>query len=159
MKIILPVLVLTVFLTGCDESRVYEKNYDIENRTWRINDKPEFEFDITENQGSYNLYCDIRNAVAFPYSRLFFNYYLVDSAGVTLKKELKEVMLFDPKTGKPFGQSGLGDIYDHRIQILKGYHFPYNGAFKVRFEQYMRTDTLQGILAVGLRIEKNAEEQ
>ena len=63
-------------------------------------------------------------------------------------------MLFDPKTGKPFGRSGLGDIYDHRLQFIKNFKFPYSGKFRMKFKQEMRKDSLDGILAVGLRVEK-----
>ena len=157
MRIFFPFIMLAVLFSACDENRVYEKNNDFQNRYWVVNEKPAFEFDIAEDQYNYNLYCDIRNTVSFPYSRLFFNYQLEDSAGVVLQKKLTEKTLFDPKTGKPFGSSGLGDIYDHRVTILSNYHFPYKGKYRVRFEQYMRLDTLPGVLAVGLRVEKRTE--
>lgn len=152
-------LMTALLLSACDESRVYEKNFDFEGRYWPVTQKPEFEFEITDHKINYNLYCNVRNTVSFPYSRLFINYYLEDSSGVALQTKLTPVFLFDQFSGKPQGSSGLGDIYDQSIPILKEFHFSNPGRYKIRFEQYMRTDSLQGILAVGLRVEKTTSGQ
>jgi gliding motility-associated lipoprotein GldH len=158
MRTVVFVLLVTMLFSACDEGRVYEKNFDFKDRFWPVSQKPEFEFEITDNQANYNLYCNIRNSVSFPYSRLFINYSLEDSAGTPLQKQLKPAFLFDQQSGKPEGVSGLGDIYDQRIPLLSNYHFSSPGRYKIRFEQYMRTDSLQGILAVGLRVEKASGE-
>jgi gliding motility-associated lipoprotein GldH len=151
-------LVTSVILIACDENRVYEKNIDFDQRFWAVQDSAEFEFDVKNNAINYNLYCDIRNSVSYEWSRLFFNYILMDSTGRVLKKNLAELMLFDPKTGEPEGNSGLGDIYDHRVPIVKNFKFPYSGKFKMKFKQEMRKDSLEGILAVGLRVEKTVAQ-
>jgi gliding motility-associated lipoprotein GldH len=158
MRIAVFVLLITMLFSACDEERVYEKNFDFEDRFWPVSQKPEFEFEIHDNKANYNLYCNIRNSVSFPYSRLFINYSLEDTTGVSLKKQLTPAFLFDQHSGKPEGTSGLGDIYDQRIPLLRNYHFPNPGKYRIRFEQYMRTDSLQGILAVGLRVEKAMTE-
>ncbi|MBA4057153.1 MAG: gliding motility lipoprotein GldH [Marivirga sp.] len=152
---ILPALCISVlFLTGCDDTRVFEQITDFEKRQWLIAEKPQFEFDIENINVKYNLYGDIRNSVSYPYSRFFFTYYLQDSTGVELQSKLMTEFLFDAKTGKPFGKSGIGDLYDHRFLLLRNYQFKHKGTYKVTFEQFMRMDTLPGILAVGLRVEK-----
>jgi gliding motility-associated lipoprotein GldH len=66
--------------------------------------------------------------------------------------------LFDQKTGRPNGSSGLGDLFDHRISLLSNYHFERPGAYTVSLEQFNRRDTLQGVLAVGVRVELVGEE-
>jgi gliding motility-associated lipoprotein GldH len=150
------VLLLVVLLTGCgDDTRVFEKNYDFEGRYWAINDRPPFDFTIQDTTLPYTAYCNIRNSVSYPYSRIFVRYTLKDSTGVELKKDMVGEFLFDQKTGVPLGVSGLGDIYDQKLPILKNFKFPYAGKYSVQFEQFMRTDSLQGILAVGLRVEKS----
>lgn len=154
MRIIFPFLLLAVFLSACDDTRVYEKNLDFEQRHWLVNDSAAFEFEIKDTTLRYNLYCNLRNTVSFPYARLFVNYHLEDSTGKPLQKRLIQTFLFDQNTGKPQGTSGLGDIYDHRIRLISNYRFPHAGKYNMRFEQYMRKDTLEGILAVGLRVEK-----
>jgi gliding motility-associated lipoprotein GldH len=154
MRIVLFLCVTTLLLVACDENRVSEQITDLEQRQWLVNDKPQFEFAVNDVNKQYNLYCNIRNSVAYPYSRFFFTYYLQDSSGFELKKDLVTEFLFDAKTGKPFGKSGIGDLYDHQFLLLKNYQFKNKGVYRVKFEQFMRMDTLPGILAVGLRVEK-----
>jgi gliding motility-associated lipoprotein GldH len=144
---------LALALSACDQDRVYELNYDFDKRYWLAGEQPEFEFEITDTTLRYNLYCNIRNSVSYPYSRLFLNYSLQDSSGKPLLEKMTQTFLFDKSTGKPQGSSGLGDIYDQRI-FLTNHQFTYSGKYKMKFEQYMRMDTLPGVLAVGLRVEK-----
>jgi gliding motility-associated lipoprotein GldH len=158
MKVLLMVTVLAVLFSACDESRVYEQNYDFNDRYWLVNEQPVFEFEIKDTVSQYNLYCNLRNSVSFPFSRLFINYSLQDSTGNPLNKKLTEAFLFDPQTGKPQGSSGLGDIYDQQISLNSQYRFPYAGKYKVQFGQSMRVDSLEGVLAVGLRVEKVVKE-
>jgi gliding motility-associated lipoprotein GldH len=154
MRIFFAIVLLALFIAGCDDTRVYEVNHDFETRAWPVTEKPEFEFDISNTVEKYSLYCNIRNSVAFPYSRLFFKYELKDSTGKLLEGKMIPGFLFDQHTGKPQGSSGLGDIYDQRFSIISNYQFPAPGKYKVSFEQFMRQDTLEGILAVGLRVER-----
>lgn len=149
-------IVLTV--AACDDSRVYEKNHDFENRQWIVDTKPSFEFVIEDTTATYNLYCNIRNSVGYPFSRIFIQYSLNDSIKSVDKSALLGHTLFDPKTGEPSGTSGLGDIYDHQVPIVKGQRFSRSGTYEVTLQQNMRRDTLEGILAVGIRVEKVSPE-
>jgi gliding motility-associated lipoprotein GldH len=141
-------------LVGCDETRVYEVNQDFGEQYWRVQEQPVFEFVIENEKEPYTLYCNLRNSVSYPYSRIFLNYTLKDSTDSVIKKELISSFLFDKKTGQPLGVSGLGDIYDHQVALLKNFSFEKPGKYTVQFEQFMRTDTLKGILAVGVRVER-----
>jgi gliding motility-associated lipoprotein GldH len=146
------------FLAACDQGRVYEYDQEFKEQVWKSADTATFEFSIHDIGKKYNIFYNIRNSLEFPYARLFVNYSLEDSAGAVLGKKLISEFLFDQKTGKPFGDSGLGDIYDHQFPILKSYEFRYPGKYKLKLEQFMRTDTLKGVLAVGARIEQAKTE-
>jgi gliding motility-associated lipoprotein GldH len=152
MRIIFFAAMVTLLLTGCDSNRVYEKNIEFSDRTWKIAKPAKFDFQITDATKKYNLLMDIRNSIEYPYARLFVNYDL-KSDSASLAKELISVYLFDQKTGKPFGESGIGDIYDHQFPILKNYTFKKTGTYQMNFQQFMRQDTIPGILAIGLRVE------
>lgn len=149
--------IIALFFISCDDQRVYERNIDFDSRNWLITEKPELEFEITDTLQAYNLYGNVRNSLDYPFARIFVTYYLQDSTGALMEKDLVSGFLFDEKTGEPFGDSGLGDIYHHRIPLAINFRFPYAGRYRMVFEQYMRTDTLEGVLAVGLRVEKAAK--
>ena len=153
MRKLLVLIILWVFITACDDSRYYEKNTDFEKGYWLISDKPSFEFEIIDPSLQYNLYITLRNESDYPYSNLYFTYKLMDDNGSLIKKDLTSEFLFDKKLGKPLGESGLGDIYNHRFSLLNDFTFPHPGKYTLSYDQFMRTDTLSGILSVGLRIE------
>ncbi len=144
---------LAIALISCDNSRVYEVNHDFNERTLKITEAPEFEFIIKDLGKRYNIYYNVRNSLDYPYARLFVNYSLRDSTGTELSKKMVSEFLFDQKTGQPLGSSGLGDVYDHRFPLLKEFEFKQQGKYKITLEQFMRMDTLPGILAVGARVE------
>ena len=158
MRLLVLSCLIWVAFSACDQSRVYEQNTDFAERYWMVSEKPEFEFTIEKPADRYVVYGNIRNSVSYPYARIFFNYYLQDSTGAEIEKKLVTQYLFDAKTGKPLGNSGLGDIYDHSFELLKNYQFKHRGKYKIKFEQLMRIDTLQGILTVGVRIENTSAE-
>lgn len=159
MRFVIVVLFSALVLAGCDDTRLYETNHDFANQYWTVQDTPAFQFTVKDTVQSYNLYCNLRNSVSYPYARIFISYALLDSSGTEVKRELINGYLFDKKTGEPLGTSGLGDIYDQQLPLLMNYSFTHPGNYSIRFEQFMRTDTLQGVLAVGLRVERTVAEK
>ncbi|MEO9482516.1 MAG: gliding motility lipoprotein GldH [Ekhidna sp.] len=146
------IIALFAVLTSCDSNRVYEDYNDMEEAFWHLDSVQRFDFQIGDTTQSYNLLGTFRNASSYPFYNLYFQYTLEDSSGNVLRQELKQVDLFDPKTGEPYG-SGLGDLFDHSFILEEGYKFGDTGMHSLSFQQYMRRDTLPFILAVGARIE------
>lgn len=151
--------VLILSLASCDPDRVFEKNQDIENTSWKKEDTVSFEFEIPDSTLSYNLYYTVRYNNTYPKYNLFTRYFLYDSSHHLLKtpKLPEDMYLFDIKTGRPYGK-GLGDVFDQKISFLKDYRFPYQGKYQLKVVQYMR-DPISGILSFGLRVEKSAAEK
>ncbi|MBS1557574.1 MAG: gliding motility lipoprotein GldH [Bacteroidetes bacterium] len=155
MKFLFFAAAVSGLLIACDSQRLFEKNTEFKERIWKISEPAEFEFQISDTVKKYNLLLNVRNSLDYPYARLFFNYELTSPDHQLLSKNLVAEFLFDQKTGQPFGTSGLGDVYDHRFPLLKNYVFKKPGAYHLRVEQFMRVDSLPGIVAVGLRVETN----
>lgn len=153
MRSLLVIIFFAAVLAGCDPNRVFEDNKDFDKKAWIVNDTANFEFTIDDEAALYNLHCNIRNSIDYPYSRIFVNYWLEDSTHHVLSAKLVSSYLFDVKTGEPNGSSGLGDIYDHRFPLIQNTKFK-TGKYFVKLQQYMRTDTLHGVLAAGVRIER-----
>ena len=143
---------LLLLSSSCDDNRVYEKNIDFPNQRWAIDSIPSFEFEISDASQPYNIYWNVRNTVAYPYRNLYLTYYIEDTAGRSITTDLHNMLLFEPKTGKPYG-SGLGDIFSHQFMALPNFKFDQAGVYRIRLEQYMRTDTLPEVVSVGTRVE------
>ena len=95
----------------------------------------------------------IRNTSDYPWSRFFAALVIRDSTGQRLDSLLTQVVLFDPVTGKPNGESGLGDLYEHDIPVIRSWKPPYDGKFTLSLTQMMRVDSLSGIVSAGVRLE------
>lgn len=137
---------------GCDSNSVFNGKKDFSEKYWSFNDPAEFEFEIKETAKPYNFFLNVRNTSRYQFQNIYLQYYLEDSTGMLLAKELKNIQLFNSITGVPLGE-GIGDIFDIEKIVLEGYSFQNPGKYKLRFDQFMRQDTLPEILSVGLRIE------
>ena len=143
---------LLFIVSGCDSNRVFEGKKDFSEKYWGFNNPAEFEFEISKTGKNYNLLFNIRNTAKYQYQNIYLQYYLEDSTGRLLSKELKNIQLFNPITGVPLGK-GLGDLYDIERTFLENYTFATKGKYKLRIDQFMRQDSLPEILSVGLRVE------
>nr|WKN36910.1 gliding motility lipoprotein GldH [Tunicatimonas sp. TK19036] len=147
------ILFVIMSLIGCDGNRLYEQNVNFEKKAWAVDSLPVFRFQIENPEQPYNIYWNVRNTVAYPYRNLYLTYYLEDTLGNTIVKDLQNMELFESRTGKPYG-SGLGDIFTHQILAIPNYQFDTAGMYQIRLQQYMRRDTLPEILSIGVRIEE-----
>ena len=153
MRIYFSIAVILILLVGCDSRRVFEDNVEFRQRNWKITEPVQFEFQISDVSKKYNVLMNIRNSLDYPYARIFVNYNLQKQDTTSLSQKMIAEYLFDQKTGKPSGTSGIGDLYDHQFSILKNYSFEKAGIYKMKLDQFMRMDTIPGILAVGVRVE------
>lgn len=145
---------LVVGFSSCDSNRIYETNKDFDQAQWLLNDTTRFTFEVPDTTQAYNVLVNVRNTSEYETARLFMYYTLRDSAGQVLNAKQLELFLFDKKTGEPFGESGIGDIYAHQFTTEAAKHFPYRGAYSISLVHAMRTDTVAEILSVGARVEK-----
>jgi len=145
-----------ILIDGCDKQRVFEENLEFKNRSWIVTDEPVFEFAVLDSAETYSLYYNVRNSLDYPYARIFVTGTIYDSTGREMVRKMVYNDLFDEKSGKPFGESGLGDLYDHQFPLWTQFNFPNRGKYSVKLTQFMRQDTLQGILAVGVRVARRS---
>lgn len=151
-------LLFIIILASCDDSRIFEDNTDIDNKIWIADSTVSFQFNVPDLKENYNLYFNVRNTASYPFENIYIRYQLSDTLNNQLKNELLNYNLFDPKTGEPYG-SGLGDVFDHQLILLKDYKFERPGPYVLEFKQYMRMDSLPEILSTGIRVEFAKERQ
>ncbi len=146
---LLSITILMLF-AQCDSNRVME-NFSNLSGFWHKDSVVAFSFDIEDLEKTYNLKAEFSNRFTYPYHNLYFNYRLTSGDSV-LEKELKEIILFDPKTGKPNG-AGAGNLFSHEIYLLQNYTFGAMGEYRIELEQFMRMDSLPDIERIGARVE------
>ncbi len=147
--------ILAVGVWACDPGAVHKDLAKFDDYKWAADDIKKFEFEIKDNTEVYQLNYLLRNAINYPFYNIYLKTWLRDSTGQDLKSGMEEVILFDEKTGKPFGD-GLGDLFDPRVTAsqYRGLKFPYAGKYTFEMQQNMRPDPLVGILSIGFEIVK-----
>jgi gliding motility-associated lipoprotein GldH len=146
-------LCLLLCFASCDESIVYKAHEDIEDGLWYIKTKPEFKVEIKDTATAYNVYYLFRNTLQYPYYNLYITRQLTGPDGKLISNSLEELFVSNEITGKPFGK-GLGDLFDHKVPVLKNYTFPRSGTYTFTLSQSMRQNPLPFILSVGISVEK-----
>jgi len=137
-------------LISCDRNRIFEKNTEIENQVWSLDQSIEFTPIILDTLEISNVYLNIRNTDEYSYSNLYLfvtttaptGYWIIDTV---------EIVMAD-KRGKWTG-SGFGGVFYNQKLFKTDVRFPYPGSYSFKVEHGMRVEDLKGIRDVGLRIE------
>lgn len=146
---------LMFVLSGCDTTRISEEVRNFEDRSWLYTSPERFDFNINDISIEYNLNLYLRYTNNYPFSNIYLRYQLMDSLdSKKVEGEVKNVELFNPKDGKPIGKSSIGDIYEIKIPVTSSHKFDTSGPYALRVRQFMRRDTLNELVSVGLRIER-----
>lgn len=143
--------IAVVSFTSCDGKRVFEKNAELPDNVWNVNNVVKFDVDITDAKTPANFYVNVRNADGFPYSNLYL-YIKTKFPNGQESNDTLECVLAD-ETGKWLGD-GMGDIYDNQIAFKRNVRFPVTGKYTFEMQHGMRVENLPLIMDVGLRIEK-----
>ncbi|OFY63591.1 MAG: hypothetical protein A3H98_06350 [Bacteroidetes bacterium RIFCSPLOWO2_02_FULL_36_8] len=146
---------LLLFLTSCDNSRIYEKNTDIEDFIWNKGNKILHEFTVEDTSLSYNLIFNIRHTIHYQFQNIYIQYELKAPDGQVITK-LENIRTADVLNEKWVGEI-LGDIIDLSSPVtgFQNHKFKIKGNYRVSLEQFMRVDHLIGVMSVGVRLEKN----
>lgn len=144
-------LLLLVFITACDRNVVFEKNLKIPSETWHQDSILKLSTEISDTIQLYDIYLNLRHSTQYGYRNfyLFFETIMPDG---NIVRDTLECLLAD-RTGKWHG-SGFGRIKTNSFLFRESVWFPQEGIYHFRMEQAMREETLEGIIDVGLRIER-----
>ncbi len=139
------------FITqSCDKKWVFEDYAEIENNTWLKDSLIKFDFVVSDTVKYHNLYINIRNTVDYQYRNLWLFVSVKPPGGEVLTDTL-DFPITDP-SGKWLG-SGMGKVRDNRFFYRRNVYFPQSGEYQVTIQQGMRTGELEGINAIGFRVE------
>jgi gliding motility-associated lipoprotein GldH len=138
---------------ACEGNTIYQKVYTLSNKIWPATAIQHFTFHVSDTIQAYEIILLITNNPTYPYQNLFVSYDLQNEKEHLLKRELQEYRLFEPKTGKPIG-AGWCKKKSHQFILLQGYQFPSPGTYHLYLTQFMRTEDLAGIEAIGIQVSK-----
>lgn len=144
-------LIFIFLLAACQMEPGFEENTSLGDTGWPEKQTLAFAVPEIKENGLYDLETFIRQDNNYPFYNCYFIAEIKTEKGTTLKKGLVEAIFYDPKTGKPKGQ-GLGDLFNHRYKIFRQISLKKGDKIQVQFRQFMRRDTLTGIISVGFAL-------
>jgi gliding motility-associated lipoprotein GldH len=145
------VVILMLLFISCDPNQVYEENREISEYSWHKDSVIHFSVNIQDTINPHNIYVNVRNTSQYAMQNLFLFITTTSPNGSTLTDTF-ECYLADDR-GKWTG-NGWGDIYDNQFVYKQNIRFPISGNYRFEYVQAMRTETLEYISDIGLRIEK-----
>lgn len=144
-------LFLAIVFTSCDPNRIYEENVDIEDASWKRENKAVFEFFIEDTVSFHNLYINFRHAGNYHYRNL---YLFSEIRGPEKLSSVDTVQMILADSRGKWNGKGIGDLYDYKFMFKKDVRFPKKGEYSIELEQGMRDVELNNVTDIGIRIEK-----
>lgn len=130
---------------------IYQSTIALADYCWPVSKVLDFPFQIKDAKPTYDIFLVVSNTQDYPYQNLYIACYLEDDAGHLTHQALKNYPLFDMKTGRPLG-SGLWQSKKQELAMINDQQFPHPGLYTLRLEHFMRTATLPGLQAVGIKV-------
>ncbi|MBN2165674.1 MAG: gliding motility lipoprotein GldH [Marinilabiliaceae bacterium] len=152
--LLVSLFVIIMIFASCDNRNIIDEYVTIPQNGWNKDSIAIFNFDITNNQPSYNIYLNIRNTPEYPNANLWLFCDIVSPSGFA-ERDTVECILANTH-GKWYG-SGWGGTYHLKLPYKLNIKFKNAGLYKFRITQGMRTNVLKGIHNIGVRVEYSKE--
>ena len=133
VRALLPMVFALLLLAACTDTARYDHYQSVE-KPWTKDHIYYFTYDIDDNTVPYDLALEIRNNDLYPYQNLWL-----------LCSE-------EPPVGPMTHDAGIA-IHHLSVPLRSRYRSPHKGQYTLGIRQGMRDEQLNGIEAIGLRIE------
>ena len=144
-------LITAAFLISCGKNVVFSDSVPMPGKTWRLENAPDFNFQMKDTINSNDLYFILRTGSSYPYRNIYLFVTTTAPDGKSITDTL-DYNLADEK-GKWHGK-GFGDIHELKLPYKKNVFFPVPGNYQITVRHGMRIIDLKGVYDFGLRVEK-----
>jgi len=147
---ILIFLTLVLFLGACQQYSFDEKK-EINEEKWSYKDSLEFEFEVTDIEKVYNIYLEVKHQSDFLYQNIYTMVLVQFPDG----KERKQQVSLELADGKGEWQGKCSGKYcTRRMSFMPNAVFDQKGKYRLKFNQFTRQETIEGIQSFRLIVEK-----
>lgn len=154
--IILIAIAFVVVVSACNSDIVYDDTQKVNEKAWNMNDKLEYEVNITDTRSLYDFAINVRNTTDYPYCNIYFFIKTTFPDGSIRRQDTVECYLAYLDGG--WNGKGSGHIRDNRFWFTQKVSFPQKGKYRFEITQATRDTNLVGIKDVGLHIEYHTEK-
>ena len=153
---LLGISIALLFLSGCGQQYVFQKEYPIADAKWSYSDTLDFDLTIEDTTDIYNIYLDITHTVDYSKQNLYALVYTKFPSGERLKEQVS--LELANKLGLWNGDC-KGESCTVRIPLQVGAYFNKKGNYTFTIEQFMRINPLEGIQKIGLVVEDTSQNR
>lgn len=156
MKIRVSILFIAalLFLSSCGEQPLYEKVYSFKDRTWNLNNKPEYTVDITDTTSVYDITLTLRTTTDYKYNNLWIFLTTKIPNGETERKPFQ--IRIANEDGSWIGRK-TGTIVETDLNF-RSRKLPLKGTYTFTVEQGITQSEIDEVLDLGLKIEKQKKD-
>ena len=148
---------LILSFSSCNKSQVYKEFKTLPNYTWeRIEKGKSIEFDninIENEEDVYDISFHIRHTPYITEDEIKFKLKITSPSSI-VRESVHTVKLKD-KEGKEWLGEAMGDIIDLEVDLKTFYSFIERGLYKIELVNMGQKYQLQGIMEVGIEINKS----
>ena len=140
----------TLLIFGCSQDKiVYEEIQQIEFEEWSYGDQYEFQFDVVDTSKSYRLLLYLDFSTDYRWQNLYTTI-TTTFPGDSVISDVVSLEMAD-KTGMWYGDCNR-DRCELNIPLQEQIKFPFDGSYKLSFEQFMREEHIRGLRQIGLKL-------
>ncbi|PQJ77142.1 gliding motility lipoprotein GldH [Polaribacter glomeratus] len=151
-------LILFLFLVSCNDKIEFTQYKSVSSSSWQANKNISFEFDVVDTILPKDLFINIRNTNAYPFSNL----YVITELNFPNGNKIVDTLQYEmtDETGAFLGK-GFAEIKENKLYYKEQKVFPKSGKYLLNIRHAMRKNGavnvipfLEGVQDVGLSIEK-----
>ncbi len=153
-KALFTALAISFLLVSCVDDRIlFEETKVFDGKPWQRKDAVSFVFDVQDSTQKHLISCYLKNLNDYQFCNLYIQYSILDSTKKSIKNEIKDLMLYNPKTGEPFGKEEMFTDAQLGLYTLDSITFPSKGKYTILLQHHMRDlSSLDQILSIGTQI-------
>ena len=145
-------LIITVLSSSCGQVDVFEKNTPIRNSSWVRGDSATGTFIIDDTLSAFNIYVVLRHKDSYRFNNIWLNVGL-QIPGAPMEYQKVDLLL---GTDEKWLGVGMNDIWEVRKRLTgRPMRFARTGAYRFNISHVMRESPLEGVMSIGLRVEKS----
>lgn len=149
-KVVLLLFLILVFCTtACKQGKLLDKTYEIPETGWAYTEPVFFETQVCDTSIGYDVVFSLKHKNNYGWSNAFF---LITTVFPDMETRVDTLeCILATQEGEWLGNK-FGKFHTIGFLYKQGIHFPQAGEYRFEVQHAMREDTLQGIVACGMRI-------
>lgn len=145
------ILLFTVALNSCGKKPYYAESYPFNSGIWSSGEMPQFEFEISDLNRSYDLSLLLRIDSDYEYQNMWVLMHNTFPNGA-VQTDTINIPVADSK-GEWLGDK-KANLFNYKVIFGRNHRFEDTGVYNIRIEHAVMTPTLKGLSDITLIVDQ-----